>query len=268
MIVDCHTHIDFSSDDAAVSEHLSASEPVDHCIVLASPGDCDSEVNTRLSEYVKKHGSKMVGFAAVNPVADAVGLKKLRAVTEKLGLKGVVLYCCDAGFHPAHTKAMRLYESVSELGLPVFFHNGGPLNSNSIMDYAQPYLLDEVARTFPELKIIVGDMGFPFLYQTLSLVAKHKNVYADLAVRAGQVWGVYNLVMSAYEQGTLGKLLFGSGFPAGRADECIETLLGFNNLLVDTSLPTVPRGEIRGIIERDSLGLLGIAKEETPAIER
>ena len=56
------------------------------------------------------------------------------------------------------------------------------------------------------------------------------------------------------------KLLFGSGFPLGNAGECIETLLGFNMLLADTQLPTVPRASIRNVIERDSLELLGITR--------
>jgi hypothetical protein len=40
----------------------------------------------------------------------------------------------------------------------------------------------------------------------------------------------------------------------------METLLGFNKLLADTNLPTVPRGTIQNIIERDALKLLGIEK--------
>jgi hypothetical protein len=58
----------------------------------------------------------------------------------------------------------------------------------------------------------------------------------------------------------MNKLLFGSGFPFGNAGECMETLLGFNKLLGDTNLPTVPRGNIRNIIERDTLEVLGIKK--------
>ncbi|MHC4637960.1 MAG: amidohydrolase family protein [Planctomycetota bacterium] len=260
MIVDCHTHIDFSAENAGVSEHLSASETVDHCIVLAGPGESGSQENTRLSDYVNSHKGKMTGFAFLDPASDPVGPKKVRSVTEKLGLKGIVLYCCASGFHPAHSKAMCLYEAVLELDLPVFFHNGSPLGSEAVLEYAQPYLLDEVARTFPGLKMIIGDMGTPFTEQTLSMISMHENVYADLTVRHGRVWGVYNMVVSAYERGVLDKMLFGSGFPAGISGECIETLLGFNKLLGDTSLPTVPRGEIREIVERDTLELLGISK--------
>jgi predicted TIM-barrel fold metal-dependent hydrolase len=155
---------------------------------------------------------------------------------------------------------MRFYESAQELGLPVFFHNGGPLKSEAILDYAQPYLLDEVAREFSALKIIIGTMGIPFVEQTLSMVAKHKNVYADLTIRPSNIWQVYNMVAAAHECGVMDKLLFGSGFPFSKAGECMETLLGFNKLLADTNLPTVPRGNIRNIIERDTLELLGIKK--------
>ncbi len=126
------------------------------------------------------------------------------------------------------------------------------------MEYAQPYLLDEVARAYPDLKIVIGNMGVPFVEQTLAMVSKHQNVFADLTIRPSKVWQTYNIVVAAYEQGVMDKLLFGSGSPLGSASECIETLLGFNMLLADTKLPTVPRGSIRNVIERDSLELLGI----------
>ena len=154
---------------------------------------------------------------------------------------------------------MRFYESALELSLPIFFHNWDPVaGRDAILEYAQPYLLDEVARAFGDLKIVVGGMGAPFVEQTLALVAKHENVYADLTVRPSSVWQIYNTVVAANEHGVMDKLLFGSGFPLSTAGQCTETLLGFNMLLADTNLPTVPRDNIRSIIERDTLGLLGI----------
>jgi len=261
MIVDCHTHIDCAGDNVEVSEHLLAAEPVDTCIVLATAGRPSQQVNSKLSEYVSKHREKMVGFALVEPIEDNISVKNLTLVADKLGLKGAVVYCSSGGFHPAHSRAMRFYESAQELGLPVFFHNGQPLEPDAILDYAQPYLLDEVAGAFPGLKIVIGNMGMPFVEQTLSMAAKHENVYADLTIKPGSVWQIYNMVVAAYEHGVMDKLLFGSGFPFGNAGQCIETLLGFNKLLADTNLPTVPRGNIRSIVERDTLRLLGIKNE-------
>jgi hypothetical protein len=54
-------------------------------------------------------------------------------------------------------------------------------------------------------------------------------------------------------------VFFGSGLPLQKPQSCIETLLGFNKLLADTNLPTVPREKIREIIERDTLKMLGIS---------
>ena len=252
MIVDCHTHINNASNDVEMSEHLAAAETVDRCIVLAGTDGPSEEVNKVLSEYVKKHSGKMVGFAAINPVKD-------KPIRDKLELKGVVLHCCAKGLHPTHSRAMRFYELAQDLGFPVFFHNGhGVQGTDDVLQYAQPYLLDEIAREFSSLKIIIGNMGIPFIEQTLSMVAKHKNEYADLTIRPNNVWQTYNTVVAAYERDVMDKLLFGSGYPLGNAGECIETLLGFNMLLADTNLPTVPRGSIRSIIERNTLELLGI----------
>jgi hypothetical protein len=260
MIVDCHTHINCATKDVDVSELLAAAETVDICMVLAASEGSNEDANKKVSDYVGKHKEKMIGFAVVEPTEDKIGVKNLAALTDKLGLKGTVLYCSQCGFHPAHSKAMEFYESAQELGLPVFFHNGGALGPQAVLDYAQPYLLDEVAREFSDLKIVIGTMGSPFIEQTLSMVAKHKNVYADLTIRPGNVWQVYNTVIAAHECGVMDKLLFGSGFPFGKAKECIETLLSFNRLLTDTDLPTVPRGNIQSIIERDTLEVLGIKK--------
>jgi predicted TIM-barrel fold metal-dependent hydrolase len=259
MIVDCHTHIKITTDDVSTSEHLTAAETVDVCIVLASVEGVREKVNKKLSEYVNKHKEKMVGFAVVEPTKDKLNINVLKSIKDKLGLKGVVLYCSAYGFHPTHTKAMRFYEFAQELGLPVFFHNGGhTLEANAVLEYAQPYLLDEIAKEFPSLKIIIGSMGRPFVEQTISMVSKHENVYADLTIKPKNIWQTYNIVMAAYEHGIMDKLLFGSGFPSCTAGQCIETLLGFNMLLADTNLPTVPRGNIRNIIERDTLQLLGL----------
>jgi len=261
MIVDCHTHISSSASNTGASDHLTAAETVDVCFVLANEENSGQDANSRLSEYVNKHREKMVGFAFVEPTKDKAIEKNITYLTQELRLKGAVLYCSSCGFHPAHSKAMRFYESAEQVGLPVFFHNGPPLKSQAVLDYAQAFLLDEVARAFPSLKIIIGNMGVPFVEQTLSMVAKHENVFADLTLRPGNVWQIYNIVVSAYEDGVIDKLLFGSGFPFSTAGQCIETLLGFNKLLADTNLPTVPRGNIRSVVERDSLEVLGITRQ-------
>ncbi|MBC8481680.1 MAG: amidohydrolase family protein [Planctomycetes bacterium] len=260
MIVDCHTHLNFDKEEIATAEYLAVCETVGACIVLAGYNNEKVDNNKKLSEYLlKQNTNKIIGFASIDPTLQPVGTSGLTGLTEKLGLSGIVVYCSACSFHPCHSRAMRLYQAAEELGLPVFFHNSGHLKSNAVLDYAQPYLLDEIARTFSGLKMIIGSMGRPFYEQTLAMIAKHKNVYADLTIKSTSLWQIYNIVIQAHEQSLMEKLLFGSGFPETNPSQCIETLLGLNKQFGDTNLPAVPIGSIRNTIERDTLGILGLS---------
>ena len=257
MISDCHTHINSTAGQGDIADHLAAIEQIDSCIVLATGAESSEKSNKYLSDYVADQ-PKMVGFGIFDPLRDNPTPKNVKALTKDLGLRGVVLYCPQGGFHPTNSRLMRLYEAAEGLELPIFFHNCPPFSADDILNYSQPILIDEVARNFSDLKMIIGRMGLPFLNQTISMIAKHENVYADLSICPHRIWEVYNLVVSCYEAGVMGKLLFGSGYPHAAPGECIETLLGFNKLMANTALPNVPREEIREIIERDTLSVLGI----------
>ncbi|MDH7599156.1 MAG: amidohydrolase family protein [Sedimentisphaerales bacterium] len=259
MIVDCHTHIEPDADDAALAAHRMAAEMVDACIVLARPGPDRRRINEQLSHYVLAHKDKMIGFGLLEPTQDQITEKELTAFKKRMGLKGIVLYCDCWGLHPMHSRAVDLYGLAVKVGFPVFFHNPElDQKASGNLTYAQPYLIDEVAAAFPQLKIVIGGMGVPFLEQTLAVLARRDNVYADLSIRPNRVWQTYNTVMAAYDYGVMHKLLFGSGYPSYSPADCIETLLGFNMLMADTSLPTVPRSSISSVVERDALEVLGI----------
>ena len=126
------------------------------------------------------------------------------------------------------------------------------------MEYAEPVLLDEVAREFAELKIIIAHLGYPWVNETLVLLAKHANVFSEVSWLLHQPWQAYQALTSASQYGVTDKLLFGSGFPYTSAAHCIEGLYGLNHLVQGTNLPTIPREQLRSIVEREALDLLGI----------
>ncbi len=256
MITDCHTHIGFAPSDEAVAGLMNSCQGVDVTFVLATPENNTKNTNKDLVNFLNNRHN-LVGFGIVHPLVDNIGSRSLASFRE-MGLQGLVVYCCNGGFHPTHTRAMRLYEGAAELKLPIFFHNCAPLLSGDILEFAQPMLLDEVARSFPNLKMIIGNMGLPFLSQTLCLLSKHPNVFADLSIVPNRTWEVYDLIVQSFEWGVMDKLFFGSGYPAAVAGNCIETLLGFNRMVSGTSLPIVPREKIRAVIERNTLSILGL----------
>jgi predicted TIM-barrel fold metal-dependent hydrolase len=71
-------------------------------------------------------------------------------------------------------------------------------------------------------------------------------------------WQVRTALLNAQALGVLDQILFASGWPATTPAHAIETLYSLNTFSQGNAQPSVPRSEIRTIIERDSLAALGI----------
>lgn len=289
MIVDCYTHIWESPAQlgrcapdggngttgsplrpgsiAGVARHLAATEPVSTTVVLGFKSRyLSAEIpNDHVASYVRNHPDRLIGFAGIDPSNPKEAIAELKRAKLELGMRGVAVAPAAQDFHPSNSLAMRVYAEAAEFGMPILFHTGVRLSPATKLQYAQPVLLDEIARELPNLKIVVAHMGFPWVTETLGLLMKHPNVYAEISRVLHHRWEAYQALISAYEAGVIGKLLFGSGFPDAAALHCIEALYGINHLCHGTNLPTIPREQLRGIVERDALSLLGIAPPRSGA---
>ncbi|MGN6625599.1 MAG: amidohydrolase family protein [Tepidisphaeraceae bacterium] len=177
---------------------------------------------------------------------------------DELRLKGVVLSPANQDFHPSDSRAMKVYELAEKFAMPILFHPGANFIEQSKLEYSRPYLLDEIARSFPKLRIVIGQLGQPWADETIVMLGKHPNVFADISGMLTRPWQAFNTLVNAYQYGVIEKLLFGSDFPYTSASDCIETLYSLNQMVQGTALPVVPREQLRGIVERDAVSLLGI----------
>jgi uncharacterized protein len=292
MIVDCHTHIWQSPDQlgqldlgeiprpvarrgtrrilpgrgtwrtlpaADAEHHWSQTTVVDKSIVLAFKSRyMRAEVPNRyVADYVNRFPQKLIGFAGIDPT-ERSALDELRACREDLQLRGLTLSPASQDFHPTDSRAMRVYAEAERLGMPILVHPVGPATAESKLEYARPYMLDEVARAFPNLRLVIAQMGQPWIEETLCMLGKHANVYADVSGMLLRPWQAYNALVLAHQHQVMDKLLFGSDFPHTSVTECIEALYSINQIAQGTSLPVVPREALRGIVERETLSLLGL----------
>ena len=286
MIIDCHSHIwpsrtelgqaaQFSClaqpncDTAQPNQHFDGIDPAVTSIVL---GFVSEHLNAKISnhfisKYVNAHPQQLIGFAGIDPT-DKNCCDQLRQLHDEDGFAGLTLSPACQGFHPCDTRGMQLCEIALELSMPVYFLQGITLPRLAYLEYAQPQFLDEIARRFAGLKIIISHLGYPWIEQTISLLAKHPNVYADVAGLARSPWLAYRCLILAYECGVIEKLLFASDFPSLTVKTTIESLYNLNKITLDSLLPAVPREHLKGIIERNSLSLLGlITPDQQPPAE-
>jgi len=279
MIIDTRTHIWASLDQlgremadalrsrAAVrNEHLESAVSridadmgcVDGAFVFGFRSDrLGARVpNEFIAEFVSQNPRRFIGIGGIDPMAGD-SLDQIES-GQRLGLAGFTVSPASQGFHPAHSSAMRVYERCNEIGVPLFVTMMEPLTPTAALEFARPALWDEVAQAFPNLPIVIGQLGHPWVDETLVMLAKHRNLLADISGVASRPWQLYNTLLSASSMGVMDKLLFGSGFPFDTPESAIEAIYSVNAYCHGTQLPSVPRSQIRAIVERDSLALLGI----------
>ena len=93
-----------------------------------------------------------------------------------------------------------------------------------------PYL-DRVALEFPELRILGGHIGVPWLNEMLSLVMKYPNVFIDTS--AYKVSRYPSELVEYMRSNKRHRILFGSNHPFWPAGECIAGLDAISNLGVE-----------------------------------
>ena len=78
---------------------------------------------------------KLIGFAGIDPVDEGC-LDAVDALASQR-MRGVVISPAEQGFHPSHSRAMRLYEKCQAMGLPLIIHQGEDYVRDSAMEYAR-----------------------------------------------------------------------------------------------------------------------------------
>ena len=211
----------------------------------------------QVAAAVTQQPHKLLGIAGIDPLAPAPLESIDRAVS--LGLVGVALCPAGQAMHPAHSRAMSVYERCTALKLPVFIHNSDLYGDVAAMEFARPELFDEVARAFPALPIVLAGVARPWGEVALDLVGRHANLYADLTGYVAEPWPLFNVLLAAHQRGVCEKLLFASGFPFCEPHEAIVNIYSVNRFTHESALPRVPRTVLRGLVERDVCAALGIA---------
>ncbi len=211
-----------------------------------------------VAEFVARAPHKLVGFAGCDPT-QAGYLVELEHAVEDLGLAGVKLGPIYAGFDPRDPICDPVYAYCQRRGLPILFHTGTTFNRAAPLKFGRPWLFDEVAIRYPELRIVLAHVGHPFSEECLVVLRKHPHLYADISALYYRPWQFYNTLIAAQEYRVTHKLLFGTDYPFASSTDSIHGLKHANDVVGNSSLPRVGEDTIQGILERDAFGLLGLA---------
>lgn len=233
-------------------------DPIDAALVFGYRCERqDSTIaNEWIAEVVGRSRNRLMGVAGIDPMSTDALEEIDRAVD--MGFVGVTVCPSDQGFHPTNSTAMRVWERCQHLGFPIFVSRPGPPCPGAILDFDRPLNWDEVARSIPELPIVLGGIGTPWVEETLLLLQKHPRIFADTAGLIRRPWHLFQALLGASSMGVTDKVLFASGWPVETPSKAIETIYSVNSFSQGTQLPSIPRPQLRAIVERDLPTVLGL----------
>ncbi len=292
MIVDVHSHNPTHEHDVppedvttnqligtgvklagSLSEYATAMEPVDKALVFGiapRPGgdkhpltdwnagwDDDLNQNDIAARVAATNPEKFIPFMSLHPEQRDIDDEYDRAVGE-LGCKGIKLALSYQAVDPMSDAAFRLFDRLQSDGLPIVFHNGMSASPDAVLRYAHPLAMDEVAIAFPRLKMILAHTSHPWYEDCMTVVRKHPNVFTDISGMPSRPWMAWRAMRVFHEFSATHKMFLGSDWALWTPQETMDGLRAIPRFAREHNLPPVPESEIEGIINRNSLELLGL----------
>jgi predicted TIM-barrel fold metal-dependent hydrolase len=141
-------------------------------------------VNQQVSHAVSAYPDHLVAGIATTDPRLPNALEILKHAHDDLGLLGW-------NFQPGFLKvaandpvAAPLLKYCAENGHPVTVHSGINFSETGPISFGHPAALCEIACAYPDLTIVASHGGWPWVTETLAVLWKHRNVYADFGAIA------------------------------------------------------------------------------------
>jgi predicted TIM-barrel fold metal-dependent hydrolase len=178
--------------------------------------------NDEVAAHISAHPDRFSGVAAVDLGYPVDAVRELRRAVDELGFVAFRIVPWLWNLPPDDRRYYPLFAACVELGIPFCTQIGhtGPL-CPSEPGRPIPYL-DNVLLEFPDLAVVGGHVGYPWIDEVLSLATKYENFYIDTSAYA-----VHRLppALTDYMRGRgRTRVLFGTNWPMLSPQRCLEWL--------------------------------------------
>jgi len=170
VVIDSHVHLGMS--EGGLKPILDACDKleVDKVCLLASYRD--------VKKARAEAPDRVIPLATVDLDREQSSFIHLLADNDIRGLK------CTRPQHPYdHESYHGFYSTAEEYGLPILFHTGirAGRSEKVINENMRPIHLDHLARTFPDLNMVMAHLGNPWWDEAAMAVRHNANLYFDLS---------------------------------------------------------------------------------------
>jgi len=180
--------------------------------------------NEKVLEWKKKKPDTFIPF--FNPPEgslEGIDVKKImKKAIEEDGIKGLKVMNPFRAKYLNDPILLEALDLAQEYELIVLMHTGYPPpgTAKNVLSYANPLKIEDILQKFPNLKIIIAHMGYPWVDIALSLAVQYPNIYLDISNLTYMMpHRLQEFLLRAEELIGTNKILFGSD---GFVPEMIE----------------------------------------------
>jgi len=145
--------------------------------------------NDEAAELLRQYPDRFIGLARISGLHGMRGVRELeQRVREQkfaaLGVSALVdgIPASDRRYYPLYAKAV-------ELDIPVRIYSSMNYATDRPYDLGHPRHLDQVAIDFPELTLIGGLGGWPWVNEMVALVRRHPKLHVDTSAHRAKYLG-------------------------------------------------------------------------------
>ncbi|MGD9892768.1 MAG: amidohydrolase family protein [Dehalococcoidia bacterium] len=150
-------------------------------VAKALVGTAQQPSNDYVVDVVRQHPDMFIGFARISPWDGMAGVRELERLVREGGLRGLAMAPFRERIPPNDRRYYPLYAKCVELGIPVRLHTSMSYATDRAYDLGHPRNLDDIAMDFPELTVIAGLGGWPWVPDMVALARRYPNLYIDTA---------------------------------------------------------------------------------------
>lgn len=128
-------------------------------------------------------------FAWLNPLDGMRAVRELERLVREDGADGLRVSALYNNLAASDRRYYPLYTKCCELDVPVRIYTAMTYANDRSYELGHPRHLDDIAIDFPELRIIAGLAGWPWVGDMVGLMRRHPNLYCDTAAHRPRHFG-------------------------------------------------------------------------------
>jgi predicted TIM-barrel fold metal-dependent hydrolase len=145
--------------------------------------------NDEAAELLDAYPDRFIGLARISGLIGMRGVRELEQRVREQKFAALGVSALVDGIPASDRRYYPLYAKAAELDIPVRIYSSMNYATDRPYDLGHPRHLDQVAIDFPELTLIGGLGGWPWVNEMVALVRRHPRLHVDTSAHRAKYLG-------------------------------------------------------------------------------